>query len=221
VLVALAGCRDATAKRSPPEPEAPADLAPVAEADLCTTHGKLDVDDGTIEIDAPAVRAVALGSTGDAAALRFTYGGPSDQVTKLASGQVRKQLGLKLRAGDGCNLVYVMWRLDPKPGIEVSIKRTPGARDHEECGVGGYTKIKPKRSKRVRRPKPGVEHLLEAKIDGDDLTAWVDGKVVWRGELDEVARELSGPAGLRTDNVRVEAELLAVPGGPATRPPGC
>jgi hypothetical protein len=73
----------------------------------------------------------------------------------------------------------------------------------------------------VRRPKPGVEHLLEAKIDGDDLTAWIDGKLVWQGELDEVARELTGPAGLRTDNVRVEAELLAVPGGPDTKPPGC
>ena len=28
----------------------------------------------------------------------------------------RRQVGLKLRARDGCNVVYVMWRIEPKAG---------------------------------------------------------------------------------------------------------
>ncbi len=219
-LLAMVGCKSATAKPPSKAPE-PAELTQVAAGELCVTTGAVKSEDDRIRIEEPTVRAVALGSTGDAAALRFTYEGPTDEVDALGSGQIRKQLGIKLRAEDGCNLIYVMWRLDPKPGIEVSVKRTPGARTHEECGTGGYTKIKPTRSKRVRRPKPGEEHLLQAQLDGRDLTAWVDGKVVWQGRLDKAAAALSGPAGLRTDNVQVEAELLAVPGGPEHDTPGC
>ena len=32
----------------------------------------------------------------------------------------------KLRAEDACNLVYVMWRIEPQSRLVVSVKRNPG-----------------------------------------------------------------------------------------------
>jgi hypothetical protein len=68
----------------------------------------------------------------------------------------------------------------------------------------------------------GVEHVLEASIDGDTLTAKLDGEIVWQGVLPAAARELDGPAGFRSDNVSYDAELRVAPaprGHAAT--PGC
>jgi hypothetical protein len=154
--------------------------------------------------------------------MRVVVDGRTEQTRALASGQRRRQLGLKLRAGDGCNLVYVMWRLDPRPALEVSVKSNPGARTTRECGARGYTRIKPA----SRAPLPplddGAEHELRAAIEGDTLVASVDGRVVWRGRLPEAARALSGPAGLRSDNlafelVDFEAPATTAAGGAAAR----
>ena len=73
--------------------------------------------------------------------------------------------------------------------------------------------ILPRRN-RVSRVAPGdpkapVEHVLAAYIDGDELVASVDGEMVWRGKLPKGARSLVGPAGLRSDNVRFDGQLLA------------
>jgi hypothetical protein len=188
-------------------------LAAVSHGALCVTRGDVSAADGALRVATPTTRAVAPGSAGDSAALRFTYHGPTDEVTRLASGQIRHQLGLKLRAADGCNLVYVMWRMEPKPFIEVQVKLNPGKHTHAECGANGYIKVKPARSKPVPAFDEGVSHMLEAAIDGDTLVAKVDGDVVWEGELDPGARGLSGPAGMRSDNVRYDAELLVAPAG--------
>ena len=91
---------------------------------------QLDVTDGAIGTrDAPthltttsgSMRAVAPRTTGDGAELRFTYHGQTEARTKLANGEERTQVGIKLRAEDGCNLVYVMWRIDPTPKLAVSV----------------------------------------------------------------------------------------------------
>ena len=176
---------------------------------LCVTKGAI----ASGAIAEPTVRAFALGSAGDAAELRFTFGGDSDHARALASGQLRRQLGLKLRAADSCNVVYVMWRLDPKPKLEVSVKHNPGMRTHEECGANGYTKVKPSRATAVPVLGAGEAHALRAEIRGDTLVAWIDGEVVWEGELPAEARDLAGPAGLRTDNVKLERVVLAAPHG--------
>ena len=67
---------------------------------------------------------------------------------------------------------------------------------------------------------PG-SHVLRAEIVGDTLTAWIDGHVAWVGTLPDEARELAGPAGLRTDNLaldRIELQAAAAKAaGPACK----
>ena len=57
----------------------------------------------------------------------------------------------------------------------------------------------------------GASHVLRAEIIGDALTAWIDGRAVWHGQLPDDARALAGPAGLRTDNLALDGVALAAP----------
>ena len=197
-------------------------VAPIAADRLCVTKGAAALGGKVTE---PTTRAVALDSGGDAASLSFTYHGETAVSRELASGEAFRQLGLKLRAKDGCNLVYVMWRVDPKPGIWVSVKHNPGKRNHKECGTDGYTRIKPVRRPalaRVPELTAGASHTLRAEISGDDLLAWIDDQLVWRGSLPAAARELSGPAGLRSDNVSFDlVSFAAAAGAPSSGPSKC
>ncbi|HUJ57950.1 MAG TPA: hypothetical protein VLX92_05645 [Kofleriaceae bacterium] len=203
LVLAMAGCTSSRVDAAPIE------LHPIAHDRLCVTKGAIT----DAAIGEPTVRAFALGSHGDAAQLTFTFAGDSDRARALASGQQRRQLGLKLRAADSCNVVYVMWRLDPHPKLEVSVKYNPGKRTHEECGASGYTKVHPEHATAVPALEVGASHTLRAEIRGDQLVAWIDGAVAWRGELPDEARHIAGPAGLRSDNVRLEAiQLAGLPG---------
>jgi hypothetical protein len=165
---------------------------------ICVTRGAL-LSGG--QVVAPTFRGVAVGTSGEAGVVDFIYDGESQGSRALASGQVRRQIGVKLRAMDGCNLVYAMWRLDPSPEVEVSVKINPGARTHAECGARGYTKIQPD----YRGPLPtltvGSRHWMWAEIFGDLLTIWIDDQIAWRGNLPAEARTVSGPSGLRSDNI--------------------
>ena len=76
---------------------------------------------------------------------------------------------------------------------------------------------------RSESPPPlrlGATHTLAAELIGDELTARVDDRVVWRGLLSEQARALDGPAGMRTDNLTLDAELLVAPAA-RHAVPGC
>ncbi|HWU88251.1 MAG TPA: hypothetical protein VN253_13280 [Kofleriaceae bacterium] len=204
-----------------PEPAVPSiAVAPVATDRLCVTKGAAVIGRTVTE---PTMRAVALGSSGDAAALRFIFRGETEVSRELASGEARRQLGLKLRAQDGCNLVYVMWRLDPKPSLEVSLKRNPGMRNHRECGANGYARVKPATRAPVPALAPGAEHTLRAEISGEDLLAWIDDHLVWRGPLPAGARALAGPAGLRSDNLSFDLVAFSAPpaGSSAAAPAKC
>ncbi|MBZ4421236.1 hypothetical protein K8638_32805 [Myxococcus sp. RHST-1-4] len=171
---------------------------------LDVTQGELRPGpDGRLTVEAPRMRAVVPGTKASAAELRFTLLGPTRRQVALASGAQRQQVGLKLRALDGCNLVYVMWRLAPKPGIVVSYKRNPGQHLSGECGNGGYTTVRPARQVRVAVPAPGTSHTLRAVLDGGTLRVWADGELAWEGDLPEEALALDGPVGLRSDNVRL------------------
>ena len=182
-------------------------------AELCVTRG--DITDRAIT--QPTVRAFAVGAGGDAAQLAFTYRGDAATSRALANGQPRRQVGLKLRAEDGCNVIYVMWRLDPKPKLEVSVKRNPNKRTHEECGAEGYTKVRVAHATAVPALVAGDAHTLRAEIVGDQLTAWIDGRVAWQGQLPDDARALAGPAGLRSDNLALDHVELSAP---KTKDPG-
>jgi hypothetical protein len=207
ILVAMAsGCSSGNAEAGPAPHAASAsvELHAIAHQELCVTKGAIE----NASIAEPTVRAFARGTAGDAAQLTFKYNGDSDSGRALESGELRRQVGLKLRAADSCNVVYVMWRVAPKPGLAVQVKSNPGKHTHEECGANGYIKVKPSTHGNVPELEVGATHSLRAEIRGDELTAWIDGNVVWQGRLPEEARGFTGPVGLRTDNVKVEALAL-------------
>jgi hypothetical protein len=178
------------------------------------TRGQIaPLPSGGARVTEPTVRAVAPGSDGSRARLRFVYRGPSAGEARLASGELRRQIGLKLRAEDGCNLVYVMWRIAPRPGLVVSVKRNPGARTHRECGVRGYRNLVATAGTAalLAAPAPGSPHVLAATLDGTALTVEADGVRAWQGDLGDAAA-LRGPAGWRSDNGEFDVELDAVAG---------
>jgi len=178
---------------------------------LCVTNGVVSsLTDGQLAIDTPSSRAVVRVATAQTAEIRFHYLGPSESSKPLASGELRRQIGLKLRAQDTCNLVYAMWHIEPDSRIAVSVKRNPGKRTHEECGARGYLNIRPGRSVSIPQVRPGEQHTLRAELRGSDLTLVADGHIVWEGTLGNRVSEFDGPVGLRTDNARFQFSYYAI-----------
>jgi hypothetical protein len=195
--------------------------AAVPAADLCVTSGVLGSAGGELAVESPSFRAT-LARSGDKvtdAELRFTYLGPTASVAQLGSGRIRRQIGLKLRAQDPCNLIYAMWRIDPGPELAVQVKRNPGLRTSAECKNGGYRTVRPARSAPVGPVAEGSTHVLRAALRGSTLDVWADGVLVWEGALADDALTLEGPVGLRSDNARFTFALSAagprgLPGAP-------
>jgi hypothetical protein len=182
----------------------------ISREELRVTNGAIvALRDGALEIDTPSSRAVvrtAPGGVGDQAAeIRFRYLGPSKADKLLASGELRRQIGLKLRAADSCNVLYVMWHIAPDARIAVSVKRN-AAHSHAQCGVHGYEAIAPHRQIAPRPIRKGEMHTLRAELRGRALAVIADGKLVWQGV---VAGQLPvGPPGFRTDNARFVLEYF-------------
>ncbi|MBL8606364.1 MAG: hypothetical protein JNL38_03550 [Myxococcales bacterium] len=179
----------------------------LSRQDLAVTRGDVTARaDGRVDVHEPTVRAVARGGSGAVAALRFTYLGPTAARAPLSSGEVRTQVGLKLLARDGCNVIYAMWRAGPGGGIHVQAKRNPGRSLSLECGAEGYATLRPE----AGAPIPPLEvgdHELRARIEGGRLRVEADGVVAWEGSVEPFVRGLRGPAGLRSDNARFVADL--------------
>lgn len=205
--------KDARAKPGRLEEAASADTPPSGTS---AEPGITSISPVATRIEVPTFRAVAQGRNGDAAAIKLTVLGDTAKTRALKSGQQRRQVGLKLRAENGCNLVYVMWRLDPKPKLDVSVKRNPGERTAKECGADGYQKVKPTFKRFDTTLDDGAPHELRAEIVDDTLTAWIDGRVAWRGTLPATARDLVGPAGIRSDNLAFELASLEVDAQPTS-----
>jgi len=180
---------------------------------LCVTNGRVSVStDGTLAVETPSSRAVVNADTANAgdqiAKLRFKYLGPSRASRLLASDQLRRQIGLKLRAADSCNVIYAMWRIEPEAKVVVSIKLNPGQHAHKQCGAGGYVNLKPQRHRAVQPVRQGESHSLQAVLRGRSLTVVGDGEVVWLGSLPDGVALPEGPVGFRTDNGRFSFEYF-------------
>jgi hypothetical protein len=163
-----------------------------------------------LRVDAGAMRAVIAGDTSAAAELDFTYRGPSTRTVPLANGEIRRQIGLKLRAKDTCNVVYVMFHAAPSNGIAVSVKHNPGKSTHEACGDGGYMNLRPASAGAVPRLEPNERHVLRAEISGTTLRVLVDGSLAWTGTLPPEAFTFDGPVGIRSDNGVFDFDLRVV-----------
>jgi hypothetical protein len=197
-------------------------LTSLARDQLCVTCGSVRATtSGYLSIEDPKVRAIASTMTLPVAELRFVYQGPTSVSAPLRSGIVRRQLGLKLRAHDGCNVLYVMWRIDPTPRLVVSVKRNPGETLSSQCENHGYRDVVPHLVSPLPALVPGSPHVLHAEQHGDQLEVAVDGVAVWVGKLPADALAFDGPVGFRTDNVRVALRLLTVPTGAAPTQARC
>jgi hypothetical protein len=195
--------------------------APVLEAvpapALCFTDGRLAMPaDPRLHIDLGGTRAVIAGDRSRSAELAFTYEGASKTTTPLANGELRRQIGLKLRAQDTCNVVYVMWAISPKPGVFVSVKRNPGQSKHKECLEHGYESPVPEIRAEAAQVEPGVPHVLRADMDGDSLRVTADGVVAWSGRLPREAFVFDGGVGFRSDNGKFDFELRVPDGSHAS-----
>jgi hypothetical protein len=189
-------------------------LRRIDHSDLCVTNGTVSVrPDGRLAIDTPSsravVRATAPTDADQVAEIRFRYLGPTQASKPLASGELRRQIGLKLRAQDTCNLIYAMWHIEPDAAVAVSIKRNAGMHTHEQCRAGGYMNFKPQRQIELPPIRPGQTHTLRAELRGNGLTVIADGKVAWHGIFGNELPSLDGPTGSRTDNARFEFEYYA------------
>ena len=198
-LVALAALgSSASVAKAPPWK----DLRP---AGLQVTEGAIaPAGEVVMRTRSAATRAVARdgGRHAAKARLRFRALGPSDTVAPLGSGLVRRQIGLKLRAADPCNLLYVMWHATPEQSIQVQVKRNPGQTTSAQCGNRGYTEV-------ASIPMPPADralHTLEAqtkRVAGGALVlaVYADGDMVQRLTIPaDLAAGLDGPIGVRSDN---------------------
>lgn len=177
---------------------------------LCVTEGAIEEAAGNrLSVNVPKVRAYVNTWTAQAVEARFTYLGPTAEQVPLGSGEIRRQLGLKLRARDGCNLVYAMWRIEPESKLVVSVKSNPSEHTSAECGNRGYRNIKPQKSSPVPLLRPGDTHTLRAEMNAAEMAVFVDGTPVWEGNVGSEALSFNGPVGIRSDNARLEVELRA------------
>ena len=188
----------------------PGEWLTIKRGDFCVTEGAIQQSDGNrVSVNVPKMRAYANVATSPSAEIRFRYDGATEKQSALGSGQVRSQFGLKLRAQDPCNLVYVMWRVEPESKLVVSVKRNPGQHTSAECGNHGYLNIKPAKASGVPALKAGDSHTLRAEMKGEELRVYIDNKEVWEGSVGADAGALDGPVGIRSDNVRLDFEYLA------------
>ncbi len=190
-------------------------LKPVSQSELCVTEGSIaQLPNNQLQVSVPAMRAYLNTITPQTEEVRFTYNGSTPNAKALGSGEIRSQFGLKLHAGDACNLVYVMWRIEPDKKIVVSVKSNPGQQTSAQCGNRGYTNIKPTHSAPTPVVNAGETHTLRALMNGPALSVYADGTLVWQGSVGADAAALPGPVGIRSDNAALQFELLAAqPGG--------
>jgi hypothetical protein len=174
-------------------------------------------------VDVPKMRAYVNQPAADRAQIHFTYLGPTLSQSALGSGASRTQFGLKLHAADACNLVYVMWRVEPAAELVVSVKSNPGQHSSSQCGNHGYQNIRPRSSEPIPPLTAGQSHTLRAALHSDELQVFIDDRPVWQGSLGSVAASLSGPAGVRSDNARLQFDLQSdlAPSDLSSGLPGC
>lgn len=184
--------------------------AQVHPSDFDVTDGQIQAAKGhRLSVSTKEMRATLKFTTEQTATVKFTYLGPTKEVAHLGSGEVRSQFGIKLRAQDDCNVIYVMWHFAPDQKIAVSIKRNPGKRTHAQCLDRGYiNNLKPRLSDAPAPIEPNQPHVLTATMSGSDLSVTADNKLVWWGDLGPIALALRGPVGLRSDNARLLFDFL-------------
>jgi hypothetical protein len=195
-------------------------LRPVPREQLCITNGVITTSgDGTLLVDSAEMRALVASGAARTVEARLRYLGPTKEVKRLASGELRRQFGFKLRAANTCNVVYVMWHIEPDTRVAASVKSNPGMTTHAQCDAHGYRNLKPSQQSPVPVLRPHEWHRLRASLAGETLTVSLDGITVWQGTIAPDGMSFDGPVGMRSDNGRFEVELFqSAPEGRAFHP---
>lgn len=208
--VVVEGTVPAPRKAAPPGPPP---ISSIPTGRFCPTSGRVDpLGPFAMKVNLGGMRGVVAGDRSGAAELAFTYRGPSTTTAPLANGSLRRQIGLRLRAQDTCNAIYVMWHVEPAPRVAVSVKRNPGQSTHAQCLDKGYINIRPTKELPRAPIEIGAPRTLRAEIDGTTLRVRTDGAVTWEGVLPPEANAFAGPAGIRSDNGEFDFEVR-VPDG--------
>jgi hypothetical protein len=182
----------------------------VSRNDLCVTEGMTKETAGNrLSVDVPKMRAYVNKWTAQAVEARFTYLGPTAVQAPLGSGEIRRQFGIKLRAQDGYNLVYAIWRFEPESKLVVSVKSNPGEHTSADCGNRGYRNIRAQKASPVPTLHHGETHSLRAEMKASELSVFVDETLAWMGDLGPGVLSIDGPVGIRSDNARLEIDLRA------------
>ena len=186
--------------------------------DLEITSGKKSLKETKskfLAIEGPQSRATVKTSWQCNGKLRFRYRGHSSSDKPLGSGIVRRQIGMKLFSGDPCNLLYVMWEVEPIERVSVFMKHNSGMSTSDECKNNGYTRLESDSPPVNFPPKNSAKdqktHRLAASLipfdnqDGTkgndfELVVCADYEEVFRKRLIDLPSEISGPSGIRTDN---------------------
>ena len=200
-------------------PDASDTLRPNGLSELSVTSGVVQAA-GTsgLALRSPTIRAIVPSAGGSVAEAAFVYLGPSRDRAPLASGEMRQQFGLKLRALDTCNVVYVMWHIAPTSGIHVSVKSNPGETEHSQCGDRGYLNIAASWARGdLAAVRVGERRVIRAQIDQRQLRVTVDGEPAWVGGLPAEAFAFDGPVGIRSDNGDFDVELRSSVGSRSSR----
>ena len=169
---------------------------------------------GYLTVVGPKERAVRTSGPHSQALVRFRYRGASEKTAPLDSGAVVQQIGLKMRAMNTCNVLYVMWRIHPTEEIYIAIKRNPGKKKYADCGAHGYTVLG-----RVPLKPLGITattqttHRLGASVREAAgryaLEVTIDGRQMWSGDIDaKLIADINGPVGFRSDNGSFIFKLL-------------
>lgn len=183
---------------------------------FCITEGRITRSESQgMRVDSTKMRAVLGWTSKPEAEIRFRYFGETEDRSLLRSGAERTQIGLKLKAQDDCNVLYVMWRISPVSSLVVSVKSNPGQHRHAECGNSGYTNIRGTLSRPIPKIAEGSEHSLHATLVGALLSVDVDGALVWEGNVGDDGLRFDGPVGLRSDNARFDFQFFAHPASSA------
>jgi hypothetical protein len=187
----------------------------VSLADLCVSEGAIAaLPANRLLVTDPNVHATMNQQTPQDIEARFVYLGPAAQSEKPSSGPTgHHQFGFELFAEDACNLVYVMWRLEPESNIAVFVKSNPEQHIHAECGRRGTSTVSPEHTRPLPPVRAGerLSHALRAEIEGRRLLVFADGSVVWRGVLPAEVLSTHGPVGIHCDDAKLEIRLTVAP----------
>jgi hypothetical protein len=184
--------------------------ARVSLTDLCVSEGTVTaLPAHRLLITVPNVHATMNQETPQDIEARFVYLGPTAENETPTRGHGHHQFGFEMFAQDACNLVYVMWRLEPESTIVVSVKNNPDQHAHSDCGGRGTTTVSPEHTRPLPPVRGGerLSHALRAKITGATLGVFADGGLVWQGVLPADVLRTHGPVGIHCDNAKLEIRL--------------